>query len=275
MPHSFSCFTLLLKIIICFILPTNLAYGKESPKHETVKTVNIATIDYPPLMGKNGGLMTDIVKEAFLTQSYQVQFTLIPMARIAWSISEGVSEAAIGSRHWVKNEALKESASFNSIYFTGMHFFYRKEQFPTGIQYKKLEDLKPYNIGYIQSGSMISLLNKAGLKPQLVKDLVTNCRKLENQRIDTFVATELGGWGAINKQYPNKSNSFAMMPKPILDFIGSGDIIFPSHNKELNKIFNTGLTTLKKTGRYKEILENYYGKNKVPDYLIAFSNQFI
>lgn len=273
MTHFFPRISLLILVVIYFVLRSGLTYAKENSSLDTIKTVSIATIDYPPLMGSHGGLMTDIVKEAFLTQSYQVRFTLMPMARIAWSISEGDSEAAIGSRHWIKDEGLKNKASFNSIYFTGMHFFYLKNQFPAGIIYKHLSDLKPYNIGYIQSGSMLTQLNNAGLKPQLVKDLVTNSRKLETQRIDMFVATELGGWGAINKQYPKKTNSFAMMPKPILDFVGSGDIIIPKKNKNLIKLFNQGLTEIKQSGRYREILDHYYGKHNVPDYLLEFSKR--
>ncbi len=236
-------------------------------------SINIATIDYPPLMGAKEGLMTDIVREAFLTQSYRVNFTLIPMARIAWSITESDSDAAIGSIHWFRGQPTLDQVVFSTIYYTGMHFFYRKAQFPNEIIYNQLSELKHYNIGYIQSGSMLNILNDAGIKPELVKDLATNTKKLKNERIDMFVATELGGWGAIRKLYPNQMDQFAMTTRPILDIIGSGDIVFPKKNKALKKLFILGLSTIKKNGRFIELLEQYYGKGNIPAKLLTFAKE--
>ncbi len=232
------------------------------------KLINIATIDYPPLMGEQEGLMTDIVKEAFSIQEYQVNYTLIPMARIAWSITEGDSDAAIGSIHWLRGKQLLEQVRHKTIYYTGMHLFYRKQQFPEGINYQDLSEINQYKIGYIRSGSMLQVLKKAGIKPQLVKDLATNSRKLKTQRIDMFVATELGGWGAIKKKYPDAVNEFAMMPRPILDILGSGDVIFPLKNKHIQGIFERGLLKLINNGGYRQILEKYYGKGKIPTNLL-------
>jgi len=231
-------------------------------------SINIATIDYPPLMGEKEGLMTDIVRKAFSIQNYQVNFTLIPMARIAWSITEGDSDAAIGSIHWLRGKQLLEQVGHKTIYYTGMHFFYRQQQFPNGINYQDLSEISQYKVGYIRSGSMLKVLNEAGIKPQLVKDLATNSRKLKTQRIDMFVATELGGWGAIKKKYPDTVNEFAMMPRPILDILGSGDIIFPVKHGHLQDIFERGLFQLKKNGSYRQLLEKYYGKGNIPTYLM-------
>ncbi len=231
-------------------------------------SINIATIDYPPLMGEKEGLMTEIVREAFLIQDYHVNFTLMPMARIAWSITEGDSDAAIGSIHWLRGKQVLEQVSYKTIYYTGMHFFYRKQQFPDGINYHNLSEINKYKVGYIRSGSMLKVLNDAGIKPQLVKDLATNSRKLKTQRIDMFVATELGGWGAIKKKYPDTVNEFAMMPKPILDILGSGDVIFPVKHGHLQDIFERGLLQLKNNGSYRQLLEKYYGKGNIPTYLM-------
>jgi ABC-type amino acid transport substrate-binding protein len=224
-------------------------------------------------MGSKEGLMTDIVKEAFLTQAYHVDFNLVPMARIPWSISEGDSDATIGSIHWFKSKKVLDQVNFSTIYYTGMHFFFRKEQFPLGIEYQYLSELKNYRIGYIQSGSLLKALDDANIKPILVKDIATNSRKLQTKRIDMFIATELGGWGAIKKKYPRDVEKFAMTPKPILNFIGSGDIVFPHKNSRLKEIFELGFSQLKNNGTYFNILEKYYGKKNIPKELLSLGGQ--
>lgn len=263
-----SPFAVILVLVVTLSLTLSSQLALSSPP-----SINIATIDYPPLMGAKEGLMTDIVREAFLTQSYQVNFTLVPMARISWSVIQSDSDAAIGSIFWFKGEDTLEQVKFSTIYYTGMHFFYRKAQFPQGINYQNLSDLNQYNIGYIQSGSMLNILHEAGIKPELVKDLATNSRKLKNERIDMFVATELGGLGAIKKLYPDQMNQFAMTPRPILDIIGSGDIVFPNRNLHLKKIFALGLSAIKRNGHFVKLLEKYYGKGNIPAKLLIFAKE--
>lgn len=233
------------------------------------RTVQITTIDYPPLMGPEEGLMTDLVRAAFNSQSYSVNFVIVPMARIPWSITHSNSDAVIGSILWFKEKEVIEKISFQTIYYSGVHFFYRKAQFPAGITYDELTELDQYKVGYIQSGSILRLLNESGIHPQLVKDLTTNTRKLKTKRIDMFIATELGGWGAIKKIYPDKVAQFAMTPRPILDMMGSGDILFPNKSRHLKEIFAAGFSQLKDDGTYLKILEQYYGKGHIPENLLT------
>jgi len=233
------------------------------------RTIQVTTIDYPPLMGPKEGLMTDLVRAAFSSQSYSVNFVIVPMARIPWSITHSNSDAVLGSILWFKEKNIIEKISFQTIYYSGVHFFYRKAQFPAGIAYNKLTELVQYKIGYIQSGSLLKVLEESNIYPQLVKDLTTNSRKLKTERIDMFIATELGGWGAIKKIYPDKVVQFAMTPRPILDIMGSGDILFPSKSRDVKEIFEAGFSLLKTNGTYLKILEKYYGKDNIPENLLT------
>lgn len=229
----------------------------------------VSTIDYPPLMGSRGGIMTDVVSAAFATQGIIVDYNIVPMARIAQLILEGEETPVVGSLDWFhinRDDQVVHSVKF---YSTNLHFFYLKKRFPMGLEYQSLDDLIRYHIGYIYGGSLIPLFRKAGLKMQLVNELAQNVKKSYAQRIDLFAAIELSGWELIHRDFADYAHEFAMLEQPI-HRIG-GDVIFPPTRQDLMQQFERGLAEIQRTGRYLEIVRHYYGDYPIPDYVTAFT----
>ena len=105
------------------------------------------------------------------------------------------------------------------------------------------------------------------LKPEFVRDIKANDAKLALHRIDMFAATELGGWAAIAKQYPNETNNFRMAKQQIHSI--TGDIIFSKDKAQLQKEFRLGFQEIKHNGTYLSILKKYYGNRQIPAELLV------
>lgn len=248
-------------LFIFFVL-SGQSFAREEQKH-----INITTIDYPPLMGHKSGLMTDIVEAAFLARSLNVSYKIYPMARIIWSVTDGDSDATIGSIRWFKSGKRARDVLHDQIYQTNMHFFYKKDRFVGGLVYGALEELQKYDIGYITGGSLTSILKNAGIDVQYVDDLEKNAKKLNLDRIDMFGATELGGWTVLEKLYPESLDQFTISDKPVLSI--SGDIIFPKSKPEIQREFQKGFQEIQENGTYLQLLRKYYGRGKIPENLLA------
>lgn len=254
--HTSHLHKLLLGIIVITFL---LAQSKNALGVQ--RTLHIPTIDYPPLMGVDHGIMTDIVREAFATRSIKVDFEIYPMVRIPWAVTDGNSDAAVGSILWFDDKMQRERLLSSTLYISSMHLFYKKSRFEDGLIYSDLSELKPYVIGYIPSGLLMPMFTNKGIKPELVPDIRSNATKLQLSRIDMFAATELGGWGAIREQFPNFVKEFAMS-EPLAS--GTGDIIFPADKKELKHEFDQGFRTIVENGTYQAILKQYYVDQPIP-----------
>ncbi|QTA82325.1 Solute-binding protein family 3 domain-containing protein, MltF-like [Desulfonema limicola] len=255
-----------LLILLSFIIGLFVTSGIQAENNS--KTIHIATIDYPPLMGVQNGVMTEIVTEAFKSQGFTIEYKIYPMARIVWSVTEGNDLAVVGSRAWFHKADTIKNVHPVSIYFTGLNFFSLKEKFPQGVIFEKLEDLKNYKIGYVRGGSLIPIFNKANLTPELVTTLSQNASKVYTGRIDMFAATELGGWGVIQKSYPDEVDKFTISKKHIHQI--NGDIVFAKDQIALMNIFQQGFETIKNNGTYLNILKKYYINREIPNQLLEF-----
>lgn len=138
-----------------------------------------------------------------------------------------------------------------------------KQRFPNGVSFDTLEDLKGYKIGYIRGGGLTPLFQKANIEPDWVTDLAQNAKKLFLGRIDMHAATELAGWGIIQKLYPENVNAIAMTEKPIHTI--DGHIIFSKNQHALKQQFERGFKIIQKNGTYLKVLKRYYGERQIPE----------
>lgn len=253
-------------LLVLFVFVISLFVTSIIQAEDNSKTIQIATIDYPPLMGVQNGVMTEIVTEAFKSKGITIEYKIYPMSRIVWSVTEGNDLAVVGSRAWFHKANNIKNVHPVSIYYTGLNFFSLKEKFPQGVIFEKLEDLKKYKIGYVRGGSLIPIFNKANLKLELVTALSQNASKVYTGRVDMFAATELGGWGVIQKHYPNEMNKFTISKKYIHQI--NGDIVFAKNQVALMEIFQQGFEIIKNNGTYLKILKKYYINIEIPDKLL-------
>jgi len=260
--------------IIPAFLAITIFIAVASLNAENTKIIIISSDDHPPLLqgdespGKNPGIMTDIVKEAFGSQGIQVKYMAVPAARIVWSLLENKVSATVGPTGWFYGKNSGDKVNFIPLFPASFHFYFMKKRFPEGLEYENLEDLKGYKIGYMYGGACNYLLEKAGLTVEKVNDRDQNTKKLFLGRIDLLVTESIGGWTSIRKLYPGEIDEFAMAEKIIMD--APGCIIFKKDQQELIQAFQRGFSVIKKNGTYLGIVNRYYDQQKIPERVLEF-----
>ncbi len=251
-----------ISVFAVYILAAYFSTIAVSVNAQPVNQITIASDDHPPLIqgdespGKKPGVMTDIVKAAFKSQGIDVQYRLIPAARIAWSVLEDKVSAAVGPLGWF-SEAQQSKVHSEFIFPATFRFFYLKSRFPKGFEYTRLEDLKDYRIGYLNGGAASSLLEKAGLIIQYVNDRDQNTEKVFLGRLDLMVTETTGGWESIKRLYPLQQKKFSISEQVILD--APGYAIFNKNQPQLIQRFQAGLDTIKSDGTFQILLNSYLG----------------
>ena len=232
----------------------------------SAQIVSIAVTDYPPLIGKESGLMNELVKESFSEMGIECQFEFYPLSRIAWSIQDGKKVAALGSRSMFFKQLDKSKILPVDVYKGSFHFFYLKKNFPNELSFNSLVDLKKYKIGYIQGGLLTPLFQRSGIKPIYLSSLDQKIQMLKSGRIDMYAASELVGWKLIQEKFPVTYDQFSISKNKILST--TGDIVFAGDQKKLKKLFLQGYRKIKKNGKYHLILKKYFGNIAIPKRLL-------
>ena len=182
------------------------------------------------------------------------------MARVVWSVIEDKYEANLGVLEWFAKEDEDHLVESIDLINVNIKFFYKKDRFPDGLSYENLSDLKEYKMGSVRGSSTLPILEKAGIKADLVPQIEQNFKKLDIGRIDLTAAVDLTGWIIINDLFPNASNTFSMIDKPLLSL--TAGIIFHKKHSDTIQTFKKGLNQILENGTYYEILTRYYGKDQ-------------
>ncbi|WP_432463777.1 substrate-binding periplasmic protein [Agarivorans sp. QJM3NY_33] len=233
-----------------------------------IDTVELATIDYPPLMGGREAILSELASAAFAAVGIKVNYRVYSLPRVVRAVATNAVAGALGTHNWFYYDDAKLQISYIPIYAVNIRLFYLKSHFPQGLDYQELRDLQGYKIGYIRGGALLPEFAKANIEPELVRTLHQNVEKVYAERDDMFVATELGGWAVIKQHFPEDVSKFAQAEDPL--FIDEGDIIFSHKYKHLQDIFWLGFQMIKENGQYLKVVEKYYGKHQVPAYLQRF-----
>ncbi len=201
---------------------------------------------------ENGGVITQIITEAFQRVKYKVKIEYIPWAR-------AVHEAKTGKRDgifsiWYRKERETWVAFSDPLFLSKTMFLKRKED---PIKYKTFEDLKPYFIGVVRGYSYPKSFQEATyLKKIDAADNVNNLKLLAYKRIDLVLIEQMVG-NYLKKTLPYLKNVE-------LEWVGSPVGILPQHlgfskkNKNYKKnlnAFNKGLRKIKADGTFKKIIE--------------------
>lgn len=234
--------------------------------------VVISSVIYPPLVFKlndqvkEEGMLREIASKAYQASGYKANYELIPMSRNVWSIDKRMADACLGAMEWFRRQGKEDLVSHVDLVNLKFVAFYRKSRFPDGIEFKALSDLRGYTFGNVRGSSSQHILESAGLRIDLVKNVKLNFKKLEADRFDFAVAFRITGTYLAGVMFQGKEDQFAYIDKHLLDMPLS--MIFLKQNKFMKKKFEKGLMKIVRDGTYYSILEKYYGKGKVPDDII-------
>lgn len=265
-------FLLLTLLLAATLFSNQLLYGAE-------KTLELVTFTYPPFMGESAlskdGLLVTLVKEACQSEGVNTKVTYLPTARANQQLASGESLAFIGLNNF--DNSVKDHLTVYPFLNLRFIVYYLKESFPTGFKFTALSELKPYTISVLLGGITDRIGQANQLKVEGVTSLEAVFQKLYSKRNDLAVSVDLSGPTIIKALFPGKENQFeAYQDKPFVSIPGS--LILnqkhPDYQIYQEKIRN-GLVKIVKNGQWLKIMEQYYGKGKVPKDSLQLVDNYI
>lgn len=244
------------------LLLNTLLFSGMAPAQELPHSVTISLTHYPPILDVKGSVGTDIATAVFASQGIKVQFHQYPIPRIFWAVERDNIDAVLGSRSWLKRNQLSDEYIPVQVYRPQFYFYGLKKNFPDGIHFNELSDLKDKNILYLKGGALAPLFKKFNIQPYLVSRLEQSPYIIKSGRQDLFIALGLAGWDIIKEAYPEEYSEFIQSEKPVYSM--TGDILFPKKSQYMVSVFQKGLAEIINNGTYNEIMLKYYPDGKIP-----------
>jgi len=235
----------------CFIV-----YGASAEK-----IISIATLEYAPWTGKNlksNGFVNHVIDEAFQRKGYTVQYTYLPWARCVIETKNG-NFSALSYVYWSRDRE-KEFYLSDPISVEKIVLFHLKSN-PIK-DWSTLEDLKNYKFGATRGYTYTKEFWDAAKSKRLMVDVTNsdlqNFKKLISARIDIFPSGLVNGNNLLQKEFEaGKSHLISFHSKPLSQTTGHLALTRSRKNNEnLRRIFNQGLSELRKDGSYDRFMED-------------------
>jgi len=208
-----------------------------------------------------GGLVTDIINQAFISQGYTVTIAWMPWARALASAKNAVCDG-LTEAYYTPDRALW--GRYSQPYYEVQEAFYSRKN--SRISYQSLADLKPYRIGFIRGASVSAEFDTASF---LNKTEVNSVRQglimLDRNRLDLIINNrlviefELGNMEAENYGISDR----LVIVNPYVT-TRNLHVLFSKKSKNSQILildFNRGLEKIKKNGVYDDILSKHINKN--------------
>ncbi|QDQ26819.1 amino acid ABC transporter substrate-binding protein [Chitinimonas arctica] len=162
--------------LACLCLPT-LADGK---------LLRIATGELPPYATQSRadqGIALNVVRRAFETAGYRVQFTFLPWSR---ALAEARTGKWTGTAYWGHKPEHEESFFLSDNVLTEQWVFVYRAK--SGFDWQTLADLRPYRMAIIQdytyTPQLWSMVKSGELQADLTPNDLSSLRKLISARVD-------------------------------------------------------------------------------------------
>lgn len=94
-------------------------------------------------------------------------------------------------------------------------FYYENKPAAKIFEFSRLEDLKKYKVGGVNGYFYEEMFRNAGLGIDYVNKEISGLEKLKLGRIDLMPVNELVGWHLIQKHFPNETDNFKVLGKPL------------------------------------------------------------
>ncbi|SEK39293.1 polar amino acid transport system substrate-binding protein [Atopomonas hussainii] len=228
------------------------------PGYAEQQTVTISTGEFPPFTSADlphGGVVNQLVQEAFAAQGYWVAFHYLPWQRAKREARAGRLQA---SSYWQCNaENEKDFLCSSALKHEQYVFFYHKSK-PLP-DWQNFADLRPYRLGatagYSYSHEFWLAAETGLLQVELVQEDEQNIAKLLRGRIDGLLLDPMVAYDILARRFaPGTAHLLEYHPKPVVEMTGHLLISRKVHNaQELLGAFEAGLSTLKANGRFEEL----------------------
>lgn len=211
---------------------------------------------YTSEKNKSGKLVEIIVKEAFKLEGIDVEYSYYPWARSLKNTEIGEAD---GSFPWNKTAEREKKFYIPKeilIKDEGVFFHLKNKKF----DWNSLEDLKKYKVGVTIGYKNEYIYKEKGIDAEAVPNEESNFKKILAGRIDVYQTSKVVGYYTINNLFkPTDVNLFTNHPKVFE--ISEYYILFSkktANGKMFSEKFDSGLKKLKSSGKYDEIINNFF-----------------
>jgi polar amino acid transport system substrate-binding protein len=194
--------------VLCWVFVLSVSALAEPP------TITLATLNWEPYVSEeiaNGGFTTEIVRQAFQRAGYRIEITYMPWARVLSEVKNGVFDAmypAYYSESRGRVYALSESIADGPLVLC------KRSDRP--MQYRSLEDLKPYSIGVVRGYVNTAEFDDAHyLDKRIVNSDKQNLLKVLTGRIDLAIIDMFTAQQIIETSIPQAKGKLDFLKPPL------------------------------------------------------------
>ena len=242
------------------------------------EVVTFAIGDYPPFSHKtelkNGGIVVDIINEAYALEGIKVKWKWRPWKRAMQEVKLGETD---GTPIWTRQEKRKEFFYYSDpLVYSGRSVFWALKSFQLPKSYDpkifNYEVLKGLRLGGIRGNNYGDKINKLVdakvFSMRYVETAEQNFKMLLSDRIDILLSSDVIGSYELNKNF-SPEEAFKITTYPRFEDHEhhdddhenvTEDSYYNLMSKEskkgkyFNEAFNRGIKKLRKSGRYDELM---------------------
>lgn len=218
----------------------------------------LTTGDYPPYTSESDSgarVLQQLVKEAYKSVDIDVDYVYYPWKRALEAVKSG---SIVGTLPWFWSEERDKDFVFpkEPLVEESEVIFHRKD---LDFDWNNYDDLKNYKVGATVGYISTKTLTDQGIKLDTVTDEDLNFKKLLAKRIDIYPTSFTVGYYIIHSTFPPyQAALFTNHPKLIRK--EKMYVLFSRKSpkgKEMADKLDIGLKTLKESGRYDEIFNEF------------------
>ena len=220
------------------------------------ETLQLASSNYYPHYAEDlpqQGAVSEVVRQAFLVQGINIQINFMPFARALRQSQHADYIGLVAA--WYDDERAQHFYYSQPLYANQIVFFKRKSQ---AVSYRDYADLSQQGLrlalvqGYLQPQGLLQS------QPNLVQ-VATDEQAflmLAKGRVDLVPADKLNGLYLLDNKLPHYATQLdwltpALELRPMYLLLSKQD----PRSELLMQQFNTGLTALRQSGQYQQILQ--------------------
>lgn len=258
-------------------LVLGLAFSNAALSKEVVR---LTTGEWSPYISEEleyKGLISQITTEAFALQDVEVQLFFFPWQRVFQLSKDGEYDGTIAYAKTVEREKYYH---YSEPVYTGKYVLFQLKAHP--FKWQKYEDLKDVHIAATRGfGGMgkefLAAEEKKIIQVERLASDIQSFNMLLLGRVHAVASDLEVGYVLLNKNFPKKDVEYVTHNEHIIQNAKYHLVMSKSLKKSagLVKKFNTGLAQLKKSGRYDQIIKEYYQrkiyKEALPNKLLTIN----
>ncbi len=295
----FSLKELLCCIAVVLVLNCSSTVLAGTPSPQQSERIVIAVHDSPAYYNKQGrGMVVDLLREAFATQGYEVEISVMPVKRSIVELIQGRVDAYSPGRAHIPPDSIDRFTYVDVFKYISGVFKYSREGVDASSKSDSLSTPDPqpkpsYDFsglphikGDIDSEQIhrflarhglvnkklaaltsynrsAALLQRAGIQLVQAQNPAQMVKIVLRRDIDLLGTTLINGLLLTQEIVPQQAHAFKFIPLALT----TGGLAFrkdSDRGQHLARIASQGFATLIASGEYLRILESYWGKGNVP-----------